>query len=113
MEKTTVKNTGKYRIIVFTGAGISKKSGIPTFDETPGIRDKLSRWFAMSNPDEYKAVIDSFVETISKAEPNAAHHAIAKYGLPVITMNIDKLHERAAIDPNQTIVAVHGNFLIR
>lgn len=28
-------------IIAFTGAGISKSSGIPTFQDQPGIKDKL------------------------------------------------------------------------
>ena len=40
------------KIIAFTGAGISKDSGIPTFEEQPGIREKLTRDFAYQNPEE-------------------------------------------------------------
>jgi len=32
-----------HRLVAFTGAGISKASGIPTFEEMGDIRDKLSR----------------------------------------------------------------------
>ena len=31
------------KVVAFTGAGISKASGIPTFEEMGDLRDKLSR----------------------------------------------------------------------
>ena len=33
------------QVVFFTGAGISVDSGIPTFQEQEGIRDKLTRNF--------------------------------------------------------------------
>lgn len=95
----------RYKVIFFTGAGISAESGIPTFAEMDGIRDKLSRDFAREHPEEYIKTIREMKETCDKAEPNAAHYAIAKAGFPVITMNIDSLHTRAG---SKNVVEVHG-----
>lgn len=97
--------SNRYKVIFFTGAGISAESGIPTFAEMDGIRDKLSRDFAHRNPEEYIKTIRKMKEVCDNAEPNAAHYAIAKTGFPVITMNIDKLHTRAG---SEHVVEVHG-----
>lgn len=91
-------------ILIFSGAGISKASGIDTFLEQPDLRDKLHRHYASHHPNEYIAAIKFLIETSNKAKPNDAHIAIAEYGIPVITMNIDGLHERAGSD----VVALHG-----
>lgn len=95
----------KNKVIFFTGAGISVDSGIPTFQEQPNIREKLSRNFANENPEEYRKTILQMVETCEKAEPNAAHKAIAESGFPVITMNVDKLHTKAG---SKNVIEVHG-----
>lgn len=47
----------KQNVIFFTGAGISVDSGIPTFQEQPGIRDRLTRDFANEYPEEYRNTI--------------------------------------------------------
>ena len=95
----------KYKVIFFTGAGISVDSGIPTFQEQPGIREKLSRDFANDFPETYRKTIGEMLDTVENAEPNAAHLAIAKAGFPVITMNVDKLHTKAG---SSDVVEVHG-----
>lgn len=95
----------KNNIIFFTGAGISVESGIPTFQEQPGIRDKLVRKFANSNPEEYRETIRGMLNACENAEPNAAHKAIAELGCPVITMNVDKLHTKAG---SNNVTEVHG-----
>ncbi|MBQ2733954.1 MAG: transcriptional regulator [Clostridia bacterium] len=93
------------RVIFFTGAGISVESGIPTFQEQPGIRDKLHRSFATEHPEEYRDTIRKMVDSCERAEPNAAHLAIAKLGCPVITMNVDGLHRKAG---SKNVIEVHG-----
>ena len=95
----------KNNIIFFTGAGISVESGIPTFQEQPGIRDKLVRKFANSNPEEYRETIRGMLDACENAEPNAAHKAIAELGCPVITMNVDRLHTKAG---SNNVTEVHG-----
>jgi NAD-dependent deacetylase len=98
-------NMSRYKVIFFTGAGISVDSGIPTFQEQPGIRDKLHRDFANEFPETYRKTIREMLDACEKAEPNAAHKAIAETGFPVITMNVDRLHTRAG---SKDVVEVHG-----
>lgn len=93
------------RVLFFTGAGISAASGIPTFAEQAGIREKLTRGFASTHPEEYTQVIRDLKHCCDQAGPNAAHISIAKYGFPVITMNIDRLHTRAG---SHDVLEVHG-----
>ena len=100
-------------IIAFTGAGISKESGIPTFEEMDkdlkdnelGIRDKLTRSWAIQNPEEYKKTIDDMVKSFENAEPNDAHKALAEYKIPIMTMNIDGLHQKAG---SEHVINMHG-----
>ena len=92
-------------IIAFTGAGVSKESGIDTFQDRPGIRDYLTRDFAQENPEKFREVMREFVETVSGKEPNDAHKALADYGVPIITMNVDMLHEDAG---SEYVLKVHG-----
>jgi len=94
-------------ILAFTGAGISVASGIPTFAEQPGIRDILTRSFANEHPEKYQETIDKMKATCDSAEPNDAHYALAEYDVPVITMNVDGLHQRAG---SRHVLPVHGEF---
>ena len=93
-------------IIAFTGAGISKASGIPTFDEMGDLREKLERNFATRHKDEFNNIMAQLSATCEQAEPNDAHMALAEYNIPVITMNIDSLHARAG---SKNILEVHGS----
>lgn len=95
----------RHKIIFFTGAGISVESGIPTFQDQPGIRDRLDRWFANHCPEEYRKTIRGMLDACENAEPNAAHIAIAELGCPVITMNVDKLHSKAG---SKNVLEIHG-----
>lgn len=92
-------------VIFFTGAGISVDSGIPTFQEQPGIRDRLTRDFANEYPEEYRNTIRQMLNSCENASPNAAHIAIAECGFPVITMNVDQLHTKAG---SKNVIEVHG-----
>lgn len=108
------------RVVVFTGAGMSAESGIPTF------RDRLSGLWAHTDPMEIatpwafradpQRVWDWHVllaGAVCTAAPNAGHAAIAaleQAGLEVtvITQNIDDLHRRAG---SREVIELHGNLL--
>ncbi|QCX34686.1 hypothetical protein FDN13_13790 [Caloramator sp. E03] len=93
-------------LVALTGAGISKASGIPTFNEMGNLREKLSRSFFETNPEEFYKILIEMKEKIERAEPNPAHIALAKYNVPIITMNIDGLHKRAG---SKDVIEIHGN----
>lgn len=95
----------KQKYIFFTGAGISADSGIPTFQDQPGIRAKLTRSFAEENPGEFRQILRKMLEACEEARPNAAHYAIAELDGPVITMNVDGLHAKAG---SSRVIDVHG-----
>ncbi len=102
--------------VVFTGAGISAESGIPTFRGKNGLWKRFDpeevasiRGF-MRNP---KAFWNFARELIlkTKAKPNAGHYAIAeleKMGIvkAVITQNIDMLHQKAG---SKRVLELHGS----
>jgi NAD-dependent deacetylase len=104
-------------VVVFTGAGVSAESGVPTFRGEEGIWKKF-------NPEEL-ANFDAFLKNpelvwewylhrkkiMSTIQPNAGHFAIAqmeKYirNVVVITQNIDNLHKRAG---STNVLELHGN----
>ena len=107
----------RWPCVVLTGAGVSTESGIPDFRSPTGI-------WARYDPMEY-ATIDAFhrdpvkvwdfygrrLAMLAKAEPNAAHRALAAlehdgWVEAIVTQNIDTLHERAG---SQTVIEVHGS----
>lgn len=92
-------------ILAFTGAGISKASGIPTFEELGVLRNSLSRTYANQHPQEYEEFIRDLIGFCRNAKPNDAHYALAEYNIPIITMNIDELHKRAG---SQNVLEIHG-----
>lgn len=92
-------------ILAFTGAGISKDSGIDTFEENTGLRDKLFRTYAQSNPHDYRATIETMKKSMDGKSPNQAHIALAKNQIPVITLNIDNLHQDAG---TKELIPLHG-----
>ena len=94
------------KILAFTGAGISKDSGIPTFEEMGDLRNKLSRKFFNIHPDQFFEVLLKLREAVKKANPNKAHLVLAKYNIPIITMNIDGLHTKAN---SKNVLEIHGN----
>ncbi len=91
-------------IIALTGAGISKASGLKTFDEMPGVRAKLNKDFLEENPEDFQKSVMEMHDVFKNAEPNDAHYALAEYQVPIITMNVDGLHEKAGSKP----INLHG-----
>lgn len=105
-------------IVVLTGAGISKDSGLPTF------REAQTGLWAQYRPEEL-ATPDAFArqpdvvwrwyawrrELVARAEPNAGHHAIAALQqraprCTLVTQNVDGLHQRAG---SHDVVELHGS----
>lgn len=109
------KSTCTYAL---TGAGISTESGIPDF-RSPGSGlwtkydpAKVASVSAfLSDPAAFYKINMQWWEGYSKAEPNAAHYALARLereGLlaGVITQNIDGLHRKAG---SEKVFEVHGH----
>lgn len=94
------------KIVVFSGAGLSKESGIPTFrDCVDGLWEQF-KIEEVATPEGWdadkKKVLDFYAarfKNVADCEPNAAHQAIAKleqqHEVHNITQNIDDLLERA------------------
>lgn len=96
----------KYRVVAFTGAGVSAESGVPTFEELGDIRERLSREYFIGHPRVFYDLLLEMKSIVEKAEPNQAHRVLADKNIPVITMNIDGLHRRAG---TKKLVEIHGN----
>jgi NAD-dependent deacetylase len=107
-------------VVVFTGAGVSAESGIPTFRDDEGFWrhfpvEEFATWrglvrTAIRRPGRLAEFIHAVLHPIAVAKPNAGHRAIADMekhvGVPVATQNIDNLHQEAG----STIVHdVHGS----
>jgi NAD-dependent SIR2 family protein deacetylase len=104
-ENLPTEPADKRTIVVFSGAGLSAESGIPTFRgndslwEQHRVEDVASQDGWIKNR---SLVLDFYAqrfEAIKAAEPNLAHKAIArlqeKFNVVNITQNIDDLLERA------------------
>ena len=109
-------------VVVFSGAGLSADSGIPTF------RDGATGLWANVDPDEVVSVagfernpgkVWDWHETMralfAEVAPNAGHRGIAELAallpqarLTVITQNIDGLHQAAG---STRVFEVHGSAL--
>ena len=96
------------KVIAFTGAGISKSAGIPTFEDTPGVKEKFSVEFRDTHPVEYQETKLERVKMFEGKEPTKAHKALAEFSIPIITMNIDGLHRKAG---SKIIYEIHGNYI--
>jgi NAD-dependent deacetylase len=105
------------RLAVFTGAGVSKESGIPTFREPEtGLWARYDP-MQLATPEAFHkdpAFVWSWYEhrfgVAAAAQPNPGHRAIAELEglLPevvVITQNIDGLHQRAG---SSHVIELHG-----
>jgi len=109
-----------YKIVVFTGAGVSTESGIPDFRSPGGIWSKFDPEDStiqkfISDPEsrrkQWKFLVDGGF--FADAEPNQAHLAVAELEKlskldGVITQNIDNLHQVAGNSPEK-VFELHGN----
>lgn len=109
-------------VVVFTGAGISAESGIPTFRDSDGLwqrfsPDRFATWdgllkTAVADPRLFAEFLIAVLEPIAVAAPNPAHLAVAELEkhvpVTVITQNVDGLHQAAG---STTVHEVHGSIL--
>ncbi|OAI46246.1 hypothetical protein AYO44_11760 [Planctomycetaceae bacterium SCGC AG-212-F19] len=109
------------RLVVFTGAGVSAESGIPTFRDDIGFwqrfpPERFARWdgllaTALIRPGEMAEFVHAVIAPIAEAEPNPAHQAIAALEsileTRVITQNVDGLHQQAG---SRMVREIHGSF---
>ncbi len=105
-------------VVVFSGAGMSAESGVPTF------RDAQTGLWAQYDPTELatpeafrqhpKRVWDWYAwrrELVAQARPHAGHRAVAALErhvpqVTVVTQNVDGLHQEAG---SRRVVELHGN----
>lgn len=116
-EKTPTKNkiTDMYteilkssdNVLYYTGAGISRRSGIltmPELEEKLYIKstDKLTSLLKL-NPEYPIKIINDFKDSIKKSRPNIDHfllrNIIKRFGGQLATENVDYLHELSGIKP--------------
>ena len=112
----TLRTAG--HIVMLTGAGVSKESGIPTF------REAQTGLWAQYDPTEL-ATPQAFQRNprlvwewyqwrrtlVANADPNPGHLAIARMGklspaFTLITQNVDGLHQRAG---SAQVIELHGS----
>lgn len=105
-------------VMVLTGAGVSRESGIPTF------RDAQEGLWADFDPQKLATVEGYLADPalvwswydmrrlkVGQAQPNPGHYALVALEKEVphfflVTQNIDGLHRRAG---SQNVVELHGN----
>lgn len=104
-------------IVILTGAGISAESGLATFRGPDGlweghrVEDVCTPQAFARDPDLVQRFYDMRRAALIGAEPNAAHHALARLDrewpgeLLLVTQNVDDLHDRAG---STRLVHMHG-----
>lgn len=103
------------KLVVFTGAGISAESGIPTFRDANGMWGKYDAMKLASVEgfkEDPKAVLDFYNarrKNLLEVEPNHAHKVLAelesRFDVTIVTQNVDNLHERAG---STRVIHLHG-----
>ena len=105
-------------VVVFTGAGVSAESGIPTFrDAQTGLWTEYDA-ATLASPEGFRAdpaLVWGWYEWrrmgVLLAQPNPAHSVIAELAnrfprLTLVTQNVDDLHERAG---SYNPIHLHGS----
>lgn len=106
------------KLVVSTGAGVSAESGISTFRDAGGLWENYPVMQVASaegfrrDPELVHEFYNARRRDLLKAEPNAAHKALAElekdYDVYIITQNVDDLHERAG---STHVLHLHGELM--
>ncbi len=105
------------RVFVFTGAGISKESGLPTFRDLSGLWTKYDPMTLatpeafQSDPAKVWSMYAQRQKELLNAQPNPGHITLAEMEpnyeqFLICTQNVDDLHERAG---SKSIAKLHGD----
>lgn len=104
------------RVVVFSGAGVSRESGLDTFRGSGGLWETM-RPEELATPEAFQADPSKVwrwyawrYRRASEAAPNPAHYAIARMetifpSMTCVTQNVDGLHQRAG---SQNLLELHG-----
>lgn len=105
----------KKKLVILSGAGISKESGIDTFRDKEGLwkkHDALKLASVEGWNTDPQAVLDFYNarrRQLMEVQPNKAHELLAAleewYDVTIITQNVDDLHERAG---SSHVIHLHG-----
>ncbi len=105
----------KKKLVILSGAGISKESGIETFRDKDGLwkkHDALKLASIEGWNEDPQAVLDFYNarrRQLLDVQPNKAHELLAAleewYDVTIITQNVDNLHERAG---SSHVIHLHG-----
>jgi NAD-dependent deacetylase len=103
------------KLVVLTGSGISRESGIKTFRETGGLWETYNVT-EVASPEgwakDMELVLSFYNERrkqLKDAKPNQGHSGLVDlanyFDVHIITQNIDNLHERAG---SRNVLHLHG-----
>lgn len=104
------------KILVFSGAGIDKESGINTFRDNDGIWHEFNvnevasihGW--MTNPQKVIDFYNQRRREMNNALPNDAHKVIASlednFDVTISTQNVSNLHKKAG---SKNVINLHGD----
>lgn len=109
-------------LVILTGAGISRESGLDTFRDKGGVWDQVNLEDVATpeaydqNPERVQAFYNARRAQLVQdtPQPNAAHLALAQLeqdwvgDVIIITQNIDNLHQQAG---SKNLYSMHGELL--
>ncbi|WP_420880529.1 NAD-dependent deacylase [Rhodococcus sp. (in: high G+C Gram-positive bacteria)] len=105
------------RVVVFSGAGMSAESGIPTFrDARTGLWERFAPE-QLASPEGWardSGLVWAWYQwrtgLVRRVQPNAGHRAVAEWArhahVQIVTQNVDDLHERAG---SEVAAHLHGS----
>eukprot|EP01062_Namystynia_karyoxenos_P036231 TRINITY_DN26395_c0_g1_i1.p1 TRINITY_DN26395_c0_g1~~TRINITY_DN26395_c0_g1_i1.p1 ORF type:complete len:594 (+),score=117.77 TRINITY_DN26395_c0_g1_i1:86-1867(+) len=105
------------KMAVYTGAGVSAESGVPTYRDPNGIWERYDEAVVghikgfLKNPLSCWRFEFEFWLLLRKIKPNAGHHALAAlekegYICGIVTQNVDGMHQKAG---SSNVIEIHGN----
>lgn len=109
------------RIVVLSGAGLSKASGIPTFRDNDGLwrghrfQDLATPEAWQANAERVRTFYDVRRQNVESVEPNDGHRALVRlqraWGpdrVALVTQNVDGMLQRAGA---ARVLEMHGSLL--